>query len=69
MKFSTDVDIFMMFVNNKELSSNWSHLHQIVTNHLMAGQLPIIEFVIACLEKECFGSFTNFLLQAQQVYD
>ena len=60
--FSTDMNIFMMFVNNKELSSNWSHLHQFVEFQLIAGRLSIIEFIIACLEKEFFGGFTDLLL-------
>ena len=43
MLFSMDVNMFMMFVNSKELSSNWSHLHQFVESGLMAGILPITE--------------------------
>ena len=55
--YSMDMTIFTMFVNNKELSSNWSHLHQFVQNHPMAGWFSIFEFAIVCLEKEWFGGF------------
>ena len=60
--YGSAVNMFMMFVNSKELSSNWSQLHQFVSRNLRACLLSITEFTIACLEKECFGGFTDLLL-------
>ena len=35
--FSMDMNMFMMFVNSKELSSNWSQLHHFIPSDLIAG--------------------------------